>query len=233
MKKIVFGIFAHPDDEAFGPSGTLYKLARDGVDVHLVLATAGDAGANSGYKDLRATRLAEWHASGALMGATSMHHLGYEDGMLSNSLYLEIAEKIINHIQATTSRYKEPVEIEFITFEPRGISGHIDHIAISYITTYVYLTLCQNSKYKDSLGTLKYFCISNAQAPTTNTSWLYMPAGYNSNEIDEVVDISDVIEQKLAIMQTHASQKEDMNSIIESQKASKTLHKEHFIYYKD
>ena len=36
MKKIIFGIFAHPDDEAFGPSGTLLLETRSGTELHLI-----------------------------------------------------------------------------------------------------------------------------------------------------------------------------------------------------
>ena len=59
MKKLLFGIFAHPDDEAFGPSATLYKAAQAGTDVHLIVVTDGDSGANvDGHKDLAK----KWHA---------------------------------------------------------------------------------------------------------------------------------------------------------------------------
>ncbi len=37
-------IFAHPDDEAFRPGGTLARLADRGVRVHLPTATRGEAG---------------------------------------------------------------------------------------------------------------------------------------------------------------------------------------------
>ena len=40
----LMAIFAHPDDEAFGTGGTLAKYAAEGVEVHLVTATLGEAG---------------------------------------------------------------------------------------------------------------------------------------------------------------------------------------------
>jgi len=36
--------FPHPDDESFGPGGTIAKYAREGVDVHYVCATRGEVG---------------------------------------------------------------------------------------------------------------------------------------------------------------------------------------------
>lgn len=234
MKKVIFGIFAHPDDEAFGPSGTLYKNVRDGADVHLLLLTAGDAGKNDfGYEDLREVRLQEWQNSGQLIGASSMYHLGYNDGELRNKLYLEIAEKLLDSIHTTLQQYGDPVEVEFITFEPHGISGHLDHIAASHIATYTYLTLRQNAQPDFFMGTLKYFCISKRQMPNSNTNWLYMPAGYSESTVDEIVDISDVLDQKLKIMEAHQSQKVDMQSIVARQKATNSQSTELFIYYRD
>jgi len=39
-KKVLLAVFAHPDDETFGMGGTLAHYAHQGVEVHLVCATA-------------------------------------------------------------------------------------------------------------------------------------------------------------------------------------------------
>ena len=44
MKRVIFGIFAHPDDEAFGPSGTLLMETKAGTELHLITLTLGEAG---------------------------------------------------------------------------------------------------------------------------------------------------------------------------------------------
>lgn len=233
MKKVLFGIFAHPDDEAFGPSGSLYKLTKGGTEVHLLLVTDGAAGKNSNdYKNLKDVRLLEWQKSGRLIGASSMNYLGYNDGELTNNLYLEVADKLLKLIKSVLNKYTEPVEVSFVTFEPRGISGHLDHIAVSMITTYVYLTLKQSDLNNTKIENLKYFCISKTQTPKPNTNWIYMPAGYKTTEIDETVDISDVYEQKLKIMKAHESQEKDMNYILKNQKETNTGQQEHFIHFK-
>ena len=41
MNRII-GIFAHPDDEALGPSGTLATLAKEN-EVYLICVTSGEA----------------------------------------------------------------------------------------------------------------------------------------------------------------------------------------------
>jgi LmbE family N-acetylglucosaminyl deacetylase len=43
-KRVLLGVFAHPDDESFGPGATLAHYARRGVDVHVIIATDGIAG---------------------------------------------------------------------------------------------------------------------------------------------------------------------------------------------
>ncbi|MFZ2494806.1 MAG: PIG-L family deacetylase [Candidatus Saccharimonadales bacterium] len=61
MKKVIFGIFAHPDDEAFGPAGTLIQEVQNGSEVHLITLTAGQAGSNpDNHEDPGAIRLKEW-----------------------------------------------------------------------------------------------------------------------------------------------------------------------------
>ena len=65
----LLGVFAHPDDESFGPGGTLAKYAREGVEVHVCTVTDGNAGsrdadvphgdADPGHDTLAGERLQE------------------------------------------------------------------------------------------------------------------------------------------------------------------------------
>ena len=42
-------VFAHPDDETFGPGGTIAKYAREGVRISVIIATSGQAGRAGGF----------------------------------------------------------------------------------------------------------------------------------------------------------------------------------------
>ncbi len=223
MKRVLIGVFAHPDDEAFGPSGTLLKEVRDGTELHLICATRGEAGMNpDGHDDLGAARQAEWQRSCQLLGATTTLQLDYPDGGLSNRLYLEIADKLKAQVKIILSSHDEPVDLQFMTFEPAGLTGHLDHIAISLITTFVHEKLrTQLPKLVESIG-LRYFCLSAAAAPHADTDWLYMPAGRPESQIDEQIEVSDVLKQKLAVMDAHHSQRADAALFKELEGALKT-----------
>lgn len=214
-RQLLFGIFAHPDDEAFGPSGYLYRQADSGVEVHLILVTDGSQGRNEGFKRLKQKRHSEWLESGRRIGATSNLALGYKDGTLCNNVYLEIAEKIILHIKSIVSeKAVDRTEIEMITFDRGGLSGHIDHIAVSYITTYVYERLKQTDLPKSDFNRLLYYCLCNKIQSHDNTDWLYMPAGISEKEADYIHDFSDIVDKKFHIMYAHESQKDDLDNII-------------------
>ena len=224
MKQIIFGIFAHPDDAGFGPSGTLSMLAQDGADVYLICATCGGAGVNTdGHESLADVREAEEKAAADIMGVKSLELLRYEDGQLCNEKYLEIADRVIAHIRSTITDPSS--EVTLITFDANGISGHIDHIVMSQVTTYVYLKLRNEFTMK-----LKYFCIPEHFAPKANIDWIYMPKGRTATEIDETVDVRSVREQKIAAIKAHKTQANDANHHLARGDA---LFDEHFMFYKD
>ncbi len=144
QRRTLLAVFAHPDDESFGPGGTLARYAAEGVAVHLVCATRGEAGETDpalleGYADLGARRLAELQCAARVLGLASVHLLGYRDsGMagavdnshpdaLVNAPVAEVAGKITAHI-----RWLRPQVI--ITSDPDGGYGHPDHIAIHRAT---------------------------------------------------------------------------------------------------
>lgn len=224
MKQIIFGIFAHPDDAGFGPSGTLTMAARDGAEVHLICATCGGAGVNiDGHESLADIRETEEKAAAEIMGVTSLELLRYDDGQLCNEKYLEIASRVIAHIQNTVT---DPAsEVTLITFDPNGISGHIDHIVMAQVATYTYLKLRDEFTMK-----LKYFCIPETFAPEANTGWIYMPKGHPASEIDEIIDVRSVRDQKIATIKAHKTQANDANLHLSRGDA---LFDEHFMLYKD
>ncbi len=235
MQKVLFGIFAHPDDEAFGPSATLYQTAKSGTDIHLVLATDGENGVNDdNYENLGEVRLKEWRESGKLIGIRSGIALHYPDGGINNNIYLEIAEKILTHIEKTLSTYSDPVSIDFMTFDSEGITGHLDHIAMSYITTYIYLKVRAQNLPNIELGHLKYYCLPHSVYKTPDTTWIYMPCGRTKEELDELNDYSDIAHKKLEIMKAHYSQRGDMQEVLKFQDpANPDCSSDHFRYFKD
>ena len=207
MKKVIIGIFAHPDDEAFGPSGTLLKEVKAGNDVHLVSLTLGEAGTNpDNVPDLATVREQEWLEAGRLIGAKTMHFLGYNDGQLSNLALLEIQHKLLELLQNILREEPADTEIELMTMDLNGISGHVDHIVASRSTHYVFYALKQN---EPRLARLRMACVPKSRLPEPNTHWLFMEAGRDETEINEIIDAREYHDEIIAIMRAHYSQRGD------------------------
>lgn len=215
MKKIIFGIFAHPDDEAFGPAGTLLSETRAGAELHLITFTHGDQGMNpDNLPDLGEARQEEWHKAGELLGATSMHSLGYQDGHLDNLTMIEATKRIIDIVTSIVTTATDDTEIEFMTFDMNGYTGHIDHIVVARSVCLAFYRL----KEKDQRITrIRLACLPDTLNPSINTDWIYMDAGHTPDEINEIVDARELRDSIITIMQAHHSQRDDYESTIKNQ----------------
>ncbi len=201
---VICCIFAHPDDET-AVAGTIALMAEDN-DVYLICATSGDNGEND-IKDsgelLPLMREDEVRASAKALGVKHVYFLGLIDGEISNNNYHETSRRIMNIIEDI-----QPDTL--MTFEPRGITGHLDHIAISFITTHVFYQQHYAKK-------LMYACMSEpqrAQVSRLPEYFVYFPPGYKSHEVDEIIDVSSVWSTRLKALKAHKSQKKDMESFI-------------------
>lgn len=203
-RRTVVCVFAHPDDEAFGPSGTIHKLTKD-YDVYILCATKGQAGQDSRSvksESLSQKRAKELLESSKVLGTKKVYFLGFRDGTLCNNLYHKLADKIQKHIK----KIKPDI---IITFEPQGISGHIDHITVSMATTFVWNKL-------PFINELWYVCTLRERALIRKDYFIYFPPGYLRSEIDKVIDVSDVWETKVKAMLKHESQRHDSERILKS-----------------
>lgn len=207
MKKIIFGIFAHPDDEAFGPSGTLLMETNAGTELHLITLTTGQAGSNpDNHPDLGSVREQEWRTAGKLIGATSLHALGFEDGHLDNIAMQAATTQITALVSDILAAHDSDTEVEFMSIDTNGITGHIDHIVAGRATCQVFYRL----KAQDSRITrLRLACVPETALPTINTDWLYMDAGRSTAEIGDIVDAREHRDEIIAIMRTHHTQRGD------------------------
>ncbi len=126
----LLAVFAHPDDETFGPGAALARYADAGLDVHLVCATGGEAARHrAGLADpdaLRRHREGELRAAALVLGARSLELLRFADRTLGPDDAAGAARV------AAAVRRTRPDAI--VTFGPDGISGHPDHRAVHHWT---------------------------------------------------------------------------------------------------
>ena len=142
--KVILAVLAHPDDESFGMGGTLAYYSTQGVDVHLICATRGEAGTVDpefleNHKDIAALREEELRCAAKTLELASVIFLDYrdsgmpgsEDNRHPNSLVSapleQVAEKVVHGIR----RLRPQV---VLTFDPVGGYHHPDHIAIHNAT---------------------------------------------------------------------------------------------------
>lgn len=202
MKKTVFCIIAHPDDEAFGPSGTLALLAKT-HDVHVVCVTDGAADPRFhplGGKELSDLRVVELRESAKTLGVANVHFLHFQDGSLCNNLYHEVAAKL-------TTLVKKYSPSLFITSELRGGSGHLDHVAVAMISSFVY-------RETPSIDAIWYSCVSKSSSALMKKYFIFFPTGFDRDEVDLVIDIRSVFGKKIAAARCHKTQKKDALRVI-------------------
>ncbi|OXM85966.1 PIG-L deacetylase family protein [Paenibacillus rigui] len=130
-KKWLF-VFAHPDDESFAAGGTMAKARHSGHEVYLICATSGCKGKSGAFQfdcreQLARHREEELKAACAFLGVTNIVLYRHPDGALHEQGLDSLAEQIKESILAI-----QPDII--VTFPPDGVTGHLDHIAISKAT---------------------------------------------------------------------------------------------------
>ena len=201
----VVGVFAHPDDEVFA-GGALATFATK-RDVYLVCITNGEAGINSSSKpkELGELRKDELKASANALGVKEVFFLNFGDGDLSNNLYGPIAEKL----QETIEKFDPEI---LLTFEPHGVSGHMDHAITSMVTTYVFEKL-------PNVRELWYYGFDESERKLFREYFegffVYTPPGFKKHDISKTLNAEPVWEKKVKAMHQHESQKHDIEKLVE------------------
>ncbi len=136
-------IFPHPDDEAYGASGTVMDFVEAGETVGLVTLTRGEAGRTLGLADSREAladlRAGELAACLQVMGVQVHHQHQYPDGGVDTVNEEELVALARGYIE----RYRPEV---LLTFAPNGSNGHRDHVATSRVVRAAWGSLPEDTR---------------------------------------------------------------------------------------
>lgn len=209
-------VMAHPDDESFACGGTIARVSDQGHEVTLVCATRGGAGtllpaiagdAGSARLALVAQRERELQRAAAVLGIGRVELLGYRDGFLTwtppGTLDREIAT-VIQDVRPDA----------LLTFGPDGMYWHPDHIAIWERTTAAVrqATAPGPAVYHVVIppGTVEGLVADvRALTPAVEERLWDIPSrafGILAPAPTLVIDVTAVIDRKLAALRAHASQ---------------------------
>jgi LmbE family N-acetylglucosaminyl deacetylase len=218
-ERSLLAVFAHPDDESFGPGGTLAKYAAEGVDVFLITATRGEVGMTGGLpingpQELGQVRERELQCSCRVLGIQRLCFLDYLDGRLGSYDPLEVEGKIVRLI-----REMRPQVI--ITFGPDGVSGHPDHVAISHLTTAAFRSAGLPERFPEHLeegldphqpARLYYLALPQSLVEELGRS---IP-GTPDEDITTIMDVSAYAETKIKALHCHRTQVSDYTRFLEN-----------------
>ena len=130
-KSKVLIIYPHPDDEAFCNGGLIQKLVKNSVDCFVLCLTKGEASTLkftlTGEDSLPAVREQEFNSVMKALGVINFEITTFPDGGLKAE-----KEQVTNFLKTKIDKLKSDV---LITYEPSGVYGHPDHIALSKVVT--------------------------------------------------------------------------------------------------
>jgi LmbE family N-acetylglucosaminyl deacetylase len=187
----VVAVYAHPDDADVSCGGTLARWADVGTAVHVVVCTHGDKGTSDPDVDpaaLARVRADEMASAAQQLGVSQYHHLGYPDGELVDDAALRGAlVAIVRRVRPHTVLCPDPTAVLF----GEEYYNHRDHRVLG-------------------------FAALDALAPAAALPHYFPDAG-PAHQVDTVlmsgtleptvwVDVSDVLEQKVAAVACHRSQ---------------------------
>lgn len=199
MKRLLC-LFAHPDDESFGPGGSIAYWAQQGVEIHLLCATRGQVGHNDSDEDTGQRRERELRAAAQILGIKQVDLLDYLDGEIGNTIMVQLEQLFLKKIEAF-----QPDAL--LTFDLCGVSGHLDHIAVASAATQAF----RHSQFPQELY---YFCLGKAFTDAREQEYfVYFPDGYLDDQIDLTIDTTSLREVRRQARLAHVSQRADQEVI--------------------
>jgi len=189
-------IAAHPDDAEFGSGGTVARWTREGWRVVYLICTRGEQGTHDPRADLAAVarlREGEQRAAARVLGVVEVTFLDYPDGLVQPTL--ELRRDLTREIR----RYRPqrvicPSPLRLL--ETASLRrNHPDHMAVGEATlAAIYPTASSPHLFPELLA-------AGFEPWIVPEIWVT-----ESGTPDALVDISDVIDLKIAALQAHASQ---------------------------
>src|SRR4051812_25804826 len=179
-------VFPHPDDEAFGVSGTISAHIENGTPVTYACLTLGEMGRHMGNppfanrETLPLIRKKELQNAAQAMGLQDLRMLGYRD----KTIEFEDEEKLIQDI---TSIIDEVNPSLIISFYP-GYSVHPDHDACGAAVVKAVERIEANQR-------PKLHCVAFANLCEEEIG-----------QADIVNDVTQFAEKKIATLMAHESQ---------------------------
>lgn len=126
----VLVVFPHPDDETVFTAGLLQKLQKNGNDFRLIVFTSGEASTLTNGLDTRQSlgevRETELEQAMRTLGVKDFQVADFPDGKLTES------HGMYDYLKGVVLDYRPNL---IVTYEPSGIYGHPDHIALSRAVT--------------------------------------------------------------------------------------------------
>jgi len=194
-QKRVLLIAAHPDDAEFSSAGTVTQWVRDGIDVVFVVVTSGDKG--TADREMTNDRLSslredEQRAAAARLGVTDVNFLRFPDGELMPNLELRGAiTRMIRKYKPYAVMTHDPLTL----FYNNEFINHPDHRAVGQATV--------DAIYPTARDPLQFPEQTREGLDPHKVKEIFL---WGSDQANVVVDVSDVIEDKIEALTKHVTQ---------------------------
>jgi N-acetylglucosamine malate deacetylase 2 len=196
----VLVVFPHPDDEAFGVSGTIATHIDMGTPVTYACLTLGEMGRNMGNpmfanrETLPLVRKKELQDAAAAIGITDLRMMGLRD----KTVEFEDEEKVIGMMTSLLDELKPSL---VITFYP-GYSVHPDHEATGRAVVEAVRRVPESER-------PKLHCVAFSK---NHEEFIGKP--------DVTNKVTDVLSKKIACLKAHRSQTEQFMKNIDENLAN-------------
>jgi len=191
----VLVVAAHPDDIEFGAAATVARWTAEGSSVRYLVVTRGEKGSDDPRADpveLGALREREQRAAAAEIGVQEVDFLDEPDGQVQATLALR--ERItfaVRSFRPEAVMTHDPT----VLFVNNEWVNHPDHRAVGEATVdAVFPTARDPLNFREHL---------DAGIGAWKVAELYL---WSTNEANQLVDIGETLERKIAALQHHASQ---------------------------
>lgn len=217
MTRRLMLLLAHPDDETFGPGGTIARYAREGVEITLVTATRGEEGMVgdppvTGRERLGEVREAELSKAAEVLGIREVVFLGFRDKQLEHLPFDRILEKAVEQVR----RVRPQV---LVGFGPEGVSRHPDHVVMSRVALEAFYAAADPARFPGQIGNglsafAPYKLYQFEIAREVLDRWEVPLAGVPGRELTTFIDTSGVVDRKIEAFSAHATQARDARRIL-------------------